>query len=85
MSNTQETRQESYIKTKSERALRYEVILNAWEGSMTAREIMIKLGFKDMNSVRPRITELAKRGLLVEYGKAYDPYTDRYVTRWQKA
>lgn len=34
----------------------------------TDREIMTALGFTDMNSVRPRITELIKDGVLAEEG-----------------
>lgn len=35
---------------------------------MTDREVMQHLGFSDMNTVRPRVTELIERGLLEERG-----------------
>jgi hypothetical protein len=43
------------------------------------REIMLALGFVDMNSVRPRISELLKEGLLVEVGQQPDPITGKIV------
>lgn len=43
------------------------------------REVMLSLGFSDMNSVRPRITELVKEGLLVEVGDQEDPVTHKTV------
>lgn len=53
---------------------------------MTAREIGQKLGYQDLNAVKPRISELVnKKGLLVESGKKYDVLTNRNVTCWRKA
>ena len=43
------------------------------------REIKTKLGFEDMNSVRPRITELVKLGVLMECGSMEDPVTGMTV------
>lgn len=45
----------------------------------TDREIMIALGFADMNSVRPRITELIADGLIVEAFSIVDPVTGKTV------
>jgi hypothetical protein len=45
----------------------------------TDREIMGVLSFTDMNSVRPRITTLIKRGLLEECGSMIDPLTGKRV------
>jgi len=61
------------------------MILDAWDGVMSAREIGRKLGFSDLNAVKPRITELVAKGELVEAGKKYDVYTDRNVTCWRRA
>jgi predicted HTH transcriptional regulator len=36
--------------------------------SLTDRQIMERLGFADMNAVRPRISELVKSGMLREVG-----------------
>ena len=45
----------------------------------TAREVMLHLDFVDMNSVRPRICELVKDGLLEESGSKIDPVTGKNV------
>lgn len=52
-------------------------------GAMTAREVRDKIGAQDMNYVRPRITELAQKGMLAEAGKKKDAITDRQVTVWR--
>ena len=84
MSITEETRLESYIKTPtSERKL---AILNALgEKQMTARMIAYSLGFKDLNAVKPRLTELKKEGRVRVVGKAYDETTERNVAVFQRA
>ena len=43
----------------------------------TDRQIMKGLGFVDMNAVRPRITELVQRGILLEYGSVVDNTTGK--------
>ena len=48
-------------------------------GSATDREVMIACDFTDMNSVRPRLTELIKDGVIEECGMKMDPVTDRQV------
>ena len=48
-------------------------------GPMTDREIMLGLGFEDMNSVRPRISELVDDGVLEEFGDKLDPVTGMTV------
>lgn len=45
----------------------------------TDREIMKSLGFADMNTVRPRITELIKDGVLAEKGSVEDATTGKWV------
>lgn len=45
----------------------------------TDRQVMIALGFSDMNSVRPRITELINDGVLVEVGETTDGVTRKRV------
>jgi len=47
----------------------------------TDREVMMALHFGDMNSVRPRITELVKDGLLEEHSSVEDMTTGRPVRR----
>jgi DNA-binding Lrp family transcriptional regulator len=46
-------------------------------GKATEREIKKHLELEDMNSVRPRVTELMQRGLLRECGSLIDPSTGR--------
>lgn len=84
MSITEETRLESYISTPtSERKQMILTILG--DKQMTARMIAYALGFRDLNAVKPRLTELKKEGRVVVVGKAYDEMTDRKVAVFQKA
>jgi len=48
-------------------------------GAVTDRDCMSALGFTDMNSVRPRITELVKAGVLREAGEVEDRITGKRV------
>lgn len=45
----------------------------------TDREVMIGMGFADMNSVRPRITEAIDMRFLVEVGEKVCPMTRKTV------
>lgn len=45
----------------------------------TDREVMIGMGFTDMNSVRPRITEAIDMGALVEVSEKVCPVTHKTV------
>lgn len=47
--------------------------------SLTDRMVKDMLGFEDMNSVRPRITELVKNGYLEESDRAKCPVTGKQV------
>jgi hypothetical protein len=47
--------------------------------ALTDREICMLLGFSDMNSVRPRITELVQAGRLIELKKIKDATTGKSV------
>ena len=61
---------------------REKLILAALSGlkrGASDRELMIRLGFTDMNSVRPRITEMVKEGLLEEVSNQEDPITKKVV------
>lgn len=57
------------------------LILDALRGKAPAtdRDVMHALGFADMNSVRPRITELVKDGVLVELDSVRDRKTGKWV------
>ena len=84
MSITEETRLESYINTPtSERKRMILTILG--DRQMTARMIAYALGFRDLNAVKPRLTELKKEGRVKVVGKAYDATTDRRVAVFQRA
>lgn len=84
MSITEETRLESYINTPtSERKQMILTILG--DKQMTARMIAYALGFRDLNAVKPRLTELKKEGRVKVVGKAYDATTDRRVAVFQRA
>ena len=76
---TAETRRESHYQT--DKSTRYRLILEAYRqnGAMTAREVGQRLGFSDMNAVKPRITELCYRGRLIAVGKKFDSVTNRNV------
>lgn len=66
------------VKALGERARR--IVDNVkYQGRATDREIMERMGFSDMNMVRPRTTEAVKRGLLVECGERVCPVTGRWV------
>ena len=80
---TKETRFESYLKTEPNK--RSKLVLQALEdGPKTARQVMRYLGFKDLNQVRPRISELLKEGRIEVAGKAYDEYSKRNVAVFRK-
>ena len=80
MNVTEQTRRDSYEKT--DRAGRQIEIIEAFRqnGKMTVRECMEFLKRHDMNEVRPRITELCEKGMLVKTGTKYDTKTERMVT-----
>lgn len=55
----------------------YKVI--AAYGPLTDREIRKQLGFHDMNTVRPRVTELIQKGWAIESGTVVDFDTRKKV------
>lgn len=58
------------------------MLILAWidlNGQHTDREVMRGMGFSDMNSVRPRITELVDAGQLVEVRDVRCPVTRKTV------
>lgn len=62
-------------------AHRREIIAQAYadHGRMTDRELCAILGFRDMNNVRPRVTDMIHDGVLVEVATVKDPLTRRPV------
>ncbi len=58
------------------------MLVCAWielNGPSTDRQVMRGMGFTDMNSVRPRITELVEAGLLFEVRSTICPETRKRV------
>ena len=83
MTITSETRLESFEKT--DRATRRSIILAALGNEeLTAREILLRIGFSDMNFVRPRLTELMQSGRVEAAGKKWDNITERNVTVFRR-
>ena len=69
---------------KFDNAKRCKMILNAMDRPMTAREIAYKLGFSDLNAVKPRLTEMKERGTVEVVGKSYDTLTMRNVSVYRR-
>lgn len=83
MSITKETRLASYLDrpvTRQEAVLR---VIREAKAPLTARQVMVKLGLADMNSVRPRITELMRKGKLVAVDTVIDGVTGRPVCAFE--
>ena len=66
MSITAETRRESYEAVQKRLGRMQERILLVLKerGAMTADEIMREIGTSNPNCVRPRLTELSRKGLI---------------------
>lgn len=78
----QETSLYSWIVVEPLRGERQLEVFNAmarFDRPVTAREICYALGHRDMNYVRPRITELYKQGRVRITGKTVDQYSKRTV------
>lgn len=80
---TKETRLESYIKRPVTRA--NEILNVMGDERMTARQIATKMGFSDLNAVKPRLTELKKQGLINAVGKALDLTTGRNTAIYERS
>ena len=73
------TRRESHGKT--DKKTRKDQILTALKaGPMTARCVMQVLGYSDLNSVRPRLTELVQEGAVEEVGMLWDEVSECKVS-----
>jgi len=65
------------------KALIYE-LLSETNTALTDREVMKRLGYSDPNAVRPRITELIKKGFLEESGVIVCAFTKKRVRMVRK-
>ncbi len=79
---TQETRLESYILT--DKPKRRAEILSALTHPMTARQLAYKLGYRDLNAVKPRLTELVGANKVKVVGKVKDELTGRTVAVYER-
>lgn len=57
----------------------WDAFRSAVQDNLTDRMVKDMLGYQDMNSVRPRITELVKNGYLIEVDRAKCPVTGKKV------
>ena len=72
----------SYEDIQPELAGRHKLVFEAFPAfdiALTDRQVKEKLGLPDMNSVRPRITELIRSGTLREVGSVKCPTTKKTV------
>lgn len=83
---TQKTRQLSFEDIKPKRLTKYIKILNVLGNEqLTAREIMKRTDARDMNEVRPRITELCKDyHEMIACGEKLDNETNRTVAIFRR-
>lgn len=79
---TKETRKESYIKRPVNRCI--EILDAMGDREMSARQIAFELGAEDLNYVRPRLTEMLKRGEIEVTKKAFDMATSRKVAMFRR-
>ena len=74
----------SFATTRPDREKRILAILAVLSEDgelLTDRQIKDRLGFQEMNAVRPRITELLKEGRISEYGKTRCQLTGKTVRK----
>lgn len=73
---TRGTRREGYNRALSTITPRQALIISALRtGPMTAAEVADKLGFGDLNAVRPRLNELEKMEIVHVIDKRINPHS----------
>lgn len=73
---TQQTRRDGYNRALSTITPRQALIISALRtGPMTAAEVADKLGFGDLNAVRPRLNELEKMEVVHVIDKRINPHS----------
>ena len=72
---------ECYDEEKGALSRRATAVLQVYRrhGAMTDRQVLGVLGYSDMNSVRPRVTELLAAGMVHECGTTTDQVTGKTV------
>lgn len=77
-----ENRVDSYIQRPLRR---YDLILKEMgDKEVTARSLAYAMGYQDLNAVRPRLTELERKGIIRICGKAYDTISKRNVSVYRR-
>ena len=81
---TEQTRNESFKLTN--RSVRYNQILEVLDDykELSARQIAEILGYRDLNAVKPRITELQQNKIIEVSGVIKDDVTNRTVAMYRK-
>ena len=69
---------------KLDNAKRCRMILSQLDKPRTAREIAYRLGFSDLNAVKPRLTEMKARGTVEVIRKEKDSITNRNVSVYRR-
>lgn len=80
---TKQNRLEGWLNRPVSRRDAILAVLNASPAPLTARQVMRALEYSDMNSVRPRLTELQKAGRIRVAGKALDDATGRNTALYE--
>lgn len=72
---------EAYFSILNDMPKRRAIIFRsiAYYGPSTDRMIMKRLGYSELNSVRPRITEMINDNVLIQIGSQVDAWTNRTV------
>lgn len=82
ISNVHDHSIQTFYETEQERAKRRAEVFEAFikiGRPATDREICYSLGYSDLNSTRPRVSEMIDSGELIEVGKVIDHVTGRKV------
>ena len=69
---------------KLDNAKRCRMILSQLDKPRTAREIAYRLGFSDLNAVKPRLSEMKARGTVEVIKKVDDVLTKRKVGLYRR-
>lgn len=78
-----QTRLESWLDRPVSRKEAILTVLRSAPAPMTARQVMRALGYSDMNSVRPRMTELWQEGKVGIAGKVKDDVTGKRTVLYE--
>lgn len=79
---TKENRLEAYLDRPVSR--KKDILLALGDKEMTARQVMEKLGYKDPNTVKPRIHELVEEGILEAVSSTADHVTGKSVAVYRR-